>query len=101
MAIDTLTPFPVPPLLGQDQATFNTNASNTLSGMQGFINEQNVSIGQMNTTFDSINATSTQVASDALIASGSANFQGDWTALTSYIVGQSVYYNSSFYNQEL
>ena len=47
-SIPGLSAFPNPPLLGQDQTTFNANASATLSNMQAYVDEFNTSVAAFN-----------------------------------------------------
>lgn len=64
MAIPQLGAFPAPPLLGQDQTTFNTNASATLSYMFTWATEMNAVSSAIDSASATINTTANQVSID-------------------------------------
>ena len=66
MAINKLDSFPTDaPLQGQDQATFDANASGTLGYMNTFVTNFNLRTDEINSTSNQINDTANQVAIDA------------------------------------
>lgn len=82
MAIPQLGAFPSPPLLGQTQSVFNTNASNTLSYMSTWVTEMNAVSSAIDSATTAINASETNIETLADNVTAAVNNKGAWSALT-------------------
>ena len=110
----TMTPFPTPIPSRDDPSTFAARADATLGHLEVFVPQANTMIGQINdetvimagissTTQGYAGnaaqsaATATTAKNEAMIAAATAGYKGDWSNLTTYLIGETVTYLSRLF----
>lgn len=99
---EVIQPYSVTPVLNsttfpEDIDTYNGEQPSRITSKNTANTQANAMATAMNTVRDEVQENADATETNALIAKGAANFQGDWVSDTLYTVGQSVYYNSTFY----
>ena len=82
MPIPTITPMTTPVPSRADRASFRARADVTLSELPPTVDGINAAIAGINTAAETIDADATSAVASAAIASGVANFKGQWSALS-------------------
>lgn len=104
MPYPPITPLPTPPSRSQSPATFSADADAFLGALPDFQADANALGGYLDGVATAAEASATDAAAEAAaasisanIAAGAANYQGDYSALVTYQIGESVSYNSRRY----
>lgn len=94
MPAPTITPLPTPPSRSQSPETFSTDADAFLGALPDFATEANDQADYLDDLAAAVDADATAASNAAAVAIGASNYQGDYSAGTTYQIGQSVSYNS-------
>lgn len=97
MPAPTITPLPTPPSRSQSPDTFSTDADAFLGALPDFATEANDQAEYLDDLATAVDADAAAAVAAASIATGAANYQGDYNAGTTYQIGESVSYSGRRY----
>lgn len=97
MTAPHITPLPTPPSRSQSPDTFSTDADAFLGALPDFQSDANAQADYLDGLADQVTIDAAAAEAAAAIAAGAANYMGDYNALTTYQIGESVSYNGRRY----
>lgn len=97
MTAPHITPLPTPPSRSQSPDTFSTDADAFLGALPDFQSDANAQADYLDGLADQVTVDAAAAEAAAAIAAGAANYMGDYNALTTYQIGESVSYNGRRY----
>ena len=97
MPAPQISPLPTPPSRSQSPETFSTDADAFLGAFPDFQAEANDQADYLDALAVDVTADAAAAEAAAAIATGAANYQGDYSAGTTYQIGESVSYNGRRY----
>lgn len=97
MPAPTITPLPTPPSRSTDPINFAIEADAFVAALPEFATDANAQATYLDGLAATVDADAAIAEVSALIATGAANYQGDYNAGTTYQIGQSVSYSGSRY----
>jgi hypothetical protein len=97
MPAPQISPLPTPPSRSQSPETFSVDADAFLGAFPDFQTEANAQADYLDDLAVDVTADSAAAEAAAAIAAGAANYQGDYSAGTTYQIGESVSYNGRRY----
>lgn len=97
MPAPTITPLPTPPSRSQSPETFSTDADAFLGALPDFGSDANAQAAYLDALAIAVDTDATTASNAAAVAAGAANYMGDYSAGTTYQIGESVSYNGRRY----
>ena len=97
MPAPTITPLPTPPSRSTDPTNFAIEADAFVAALPDFATEANAQADYLDELAAAVDADAAIAAASATIATGAANYQGDYNAGTTYQIGESVSYSGRRY----
>ena len=97
MPAPQISPLPTPPSRSQSPETFSVDADAFLGAFPDFQSEANDQADYLDALAIAVDADATIASNSAAIAAGAANYQGDYSAGTTYQIGESVSYTGRRY----
>ena len=97
MPAPQISPLPTPPSRSQSPDTFSTDADAFLGALPDFQEEANDQADYLDALAIAVDADATTASNAAAVAAGAANYQGDYSAGTTYQIGESVSYTGRRY----
>lgn len=92
-----ITPLPTPPSRSQSPDTFSTDADAFLGALPEFQTDANTQADYLDGLADQVTLDAASANAAAAVATGAANYKGDYSAGTTYQIGDSVSYNGRRY----
>lgn len=89
-----ITPLPTPPSRSQSPDTFSTDADAFLGALPEFQTDANTQADYLDGLADQVTLDAASANAAAAVATGAANYKGDYSAIATYQIGDSVSYNS-------
>lgn len=93
MPAPTITPLPTPPSRSTDPTNFAIEADAFVAALPEFATDANAQATYLDGLATAVDADAAIAAASASIATGAANYQGEYNAGTTYQIGQSVSYS--------
>lgn len=97
MPAPTITPLPTPPSRSTDPTNFAIEADAFVAALPDFATEANAQADYLDALAIAVDADAAIAQASASIATGAANYQGDYNAGTTYQIGESVSYSGRRY----
>lgn len=97
MPAPNITPLPSAPSRSQSPDTFSTDADAFLGALPDFGTEANAQADYLDGLADQVTIDAATAAYSASAAAGAANYQGDYSAGTTYQIGECVSYSGRRY----
>jgi hypothetical protein len=97
MTAPQISPLPTPPSRSQSPDTFSADADAFLGALPDFQEEANDQADYLDALAIDVTADAAAAEAAAAIAAGAANYQGDYSAGTTYQIGESVSYTGRRY----
>ena len=97
MPAPQISPLPNPPSRSQSPETFSVDADAFLGALPDFQSEANDQADYLDALAIDVDEASAAAVAAASIAAGAANYQGDYSAGTTYQIGESVSYTGRRY----
>jgi len=88
----SITALPTPPSRDQESSVFVTNANAFLAALPTFGTEANALAAQVTSDKNAAATSASNAAASETAAKGAANYKGDYSASTTYAIGESVSY---------
>ncbi len=92
-----ITPLPTPPSRSQSPDTFSTDADAFLGALPEFQTDANTQADYLDGLADQVTLDAASANAAAAVATGAANYKGDYSAGITYQIGESVSYNGRRY----
>jgi hypothetical protein len=97
MPAPNITPLPTPPSRSTDPTNFAIEADAFVAALPDFATEANAQADYLDDLAAAVDADAAIAEASASIATGAANYQGDYNAGTTYQIGESVSYSGRRY----
>ena len=97
MSAPNITPLPTPPSRSTDPTNFAIEADAFVAALPDFATEANAQADYLDDLAAAVDADAAIAEASASIATGAANYQGDYNAGTTYQIGESVSYSGRRY----
>ena len=97
MPAPTITPLPTPPSRSTDPTNFAIEADAFVAALPEFATDANAQADYLDALATAVDADAAIAQASASIATGAANYQGDYNAGTTYQIGESVSYSGRRY----
>lgn len=97
MPAPQISPLPTPPSRSQSPETFSADADAFLGALPEFQTDANAQATYLDALAIGVDADAVTASNAAAVAAGAANYRGDYSAGTTYQIGQSVSYNGRRY----